>query len=276
MIKHRISALIVLIYLFMASLYAGQMVVDFDSSPTSIALKWDRIGEALYYDIYKDNEFVARVDSSQHSYEIDNLYCSTSYNISIAARDGENNTISAAWLDVVTDTWDGIYTWTNLTKNDNKGKLKKLTVRVEMKIDPKYGQYPEIWFQNNDGSESRIFPLFDFDDPESNKWHKYKEESVAGRAYRENASRFNITSFNPGKWKLARLVIDSNETTSYILTSILSFELTTWSKFVFFEEADSVKRLSLETVGEEAIVNSFIFKNPNPGEDGRFILTREN
>lgn len=276
MIKYRLKALIVFLILIASSLYAGTMNAYFDASPTSISLEWESVDGATYYDIYKDNTFVARVGSETLAYEIEKLYCSTLYNISIAARDSENNTISASWLDIVTDTWNGIYTWTNLTENDNKGKLKKLRVRVEMKIDSEYGQYPEIWFQNDDGTESRIFPLFDFADPEANKWHRYKEDSIAGIAYRENASRFNTTSFNPGKWKLSRLVIDSNETTSYILTSILSFELTTWSKFVFFEEADNVKRLSLETVGEEAIVNSFIFKNPNPGEDNRFILTREN
>lgn len=268
---------VICLFMFAAiMLFSSDMSVDYDASPSSVSFHWAPVAGAMHYDIYKDNEFVARISDGSTSYTVERLYCSTFYSFTFASRDEQGNTLDAAWLDVTTDTWDGLYSWVNKTDKDNKGKLKHLVVRVEMKIDPVYGQYPEIWFQNDDGSENRIFPLFDFDDPDSALWHKFKEDSEAGRAYRENANRFNTTVFNPGKWKLDKVVIDTNETTAYILTSILSFELTTWSKFVFFEGEDGIKRLSLETKGEEAITNSFIFKNPNPDEDSRFILTKVN
>lgn len=271
-VMKKIAALILIVFSIALCPLCASMSVSYDARPTSVFFSWDETEGAIYYDIYNDNIFLARL-SGVNEYEAKGLLSEREYSFSIAARDKDNNTLDAAFLDVVTDSWDGIYVWENSTKKDNKGKLKSLKVRIETKIDPEYGQYPEVWFIGEDGSENRIFPLFEFSDPEASKWHKYNEDSPAGRAYRENADRFNTTSFKPGKWKLSRIVIDSDETTAYILTSILSFELTTWSKFVFFEE-DGIKRLSLETVGEEAIADRFIFSNPEKGGDGRFILTQ--
>lgn len=270
----RVLLTLIIMLLPLGTISSSSLSASADSRPTSIALSWEECSGAVYYDIYNNGVFTARLAASELSYELTPLYSSTEYNITIAARDEANNNLDAAWLSATTDTWEGLYRWVNETDKDNKGKLKELNVRVELKIHPSYGQYPEVWFINEDGSENRIFPLFDFDDPEAGKWHKYKENSEAGIAYRENADRFNITSFNPSKWKLDKIFIDRDETTAYILTSILSMELTTWSKFVFFEDGKGKKYLSLSTVGERGITDTFIFKNPNPGEGDAFILSK--
>ena len=265
---------IVLLLLISVSLYSASMTLNADIAPTSVSLSWSSVAGTVYYDIYKDNEFVARLDSSSHSYNVEKLLSNKSYTFSIASRDEKNNTLAAARVSATTDSWDGIYQWINKTDENNKGKLKEIILSVETNVDDTYGQYYRISYKKENGDYICIFPLFDFDDKSAFEWHKYKENSVPGNSYRVNAELFNTSPFKPGKWKVHSIVIDSNSTTAYIQTSAIGMEFLTTTVFEFYENESGMKFLSLDTKGAQKIVEDYLFKNPNPGEGDAFILSR--
>ena len=272
MLKKSLNMLFLL--LVAGLLYAASMTLDYDVAPTSVSLSWDSVDGTSFYDVYKDNVFVVRLDSKTSSYRVEKLLSNKEYVFSIAARDSSNNTLSAARAKIKTDSWDGIYQWVNKTDVDNDGKLSKLTLRIETQLDNTYGQFYKIIYERPDGSEIQIFPLFSFDDQSAFQWHKYKEESVAGNSYRENAELFNTSPFKPGKWKVYSIVIDSDTTTAYIQTSAIGMEFLTTTVFKLYEDESGLKCLSLDTKGEQKIVDNYLFKNPNPGEGDAFILNK--
>lgn len=257
--------------------FSASMKMTGTAMPTSVALDWTEVDGADYYDIYKDDAFVVRLDAnaiSDSSYTVEKLPSNTSFVFKIAARKKDNSTLAAARFDARTSSWDGTYKWVNETDNNNKGKMKSLTLRAETKVDPVYGQFIELYYVPEDKSaEYKIFPLFSFDDKAAFEWHKYKDNSVAGVSYRTNAELFNTSNFKPGKWKVYSIVIDSNGATAYIQTSALGMEFLTTTVFEFYLEGSDMK-LSLDTTGDQKIVDNYLFKNPNPGQGDAFILNK--
>ena len=79
--------------------------------PSSVDFSWSGVPGAVYYDIYRGETFLARVDSSTFSYTAENLLSDTAYSFSVAARTEDNTTLDAAFLDTVTGSWDGVYRW---------------------------------------------------------------------------------------------------------------------------------------------------------------------
>lgn len=265
---------IVVLVVICSSAFAASMTLDAKAYPTLVLLSWNEVANTVYYDIYKDNEFVARLDSSSREYKVEKLLSNTEYSFSIASRDASNNTLAAAWESSTTDNWDGIYLWENKTDIDNNGKLRRLKLHLATSFDSQYGQYYKIDYEDENGSLIQIFPLFPFDDQSAFEWHKYKEKSVPGNSYRVNAELFNTSSFKPGKWKVYSIVIDSDSTTAYIQTSALGMEFLTTTVFKLYEDESGEKYLSLDTKGEQKIVENYLLKNPNPGEGEAFILKK--
>ncbi len=240
--------------------------------PSSVDFSWSGVPGAVYYDIYRGETFLARVDSSTLSYTAENLLSDTEYSFSVAARTENNTTLDAAFLDTVTGSWDGVYRWENLTDEDNRGSMRSYTLRVETETDPAVGQYHAIYMLANDGKEYRIFPLYDFGDPASGEWVEYKGKSPEAVSYRLNAERFNASVFKPSKWRVDKVVIDYDSTSAYIQTSAIGITVETVTTYRLYEE-DGVMKMSFQTEGS-GVVNGMLFKNPNPGEGDAFILTR--
>ena len=247
------------------------MELKAEAYPTSLALSWDAVEGAVYYDIYKDNGFVERLDSDRLSSSIGKLRSETEYSISIAARTSDNQTLDAGFAKASTTSWDGIYRWVNTTEHDNKGKLRELVFRVDTEYSPSYGQYCYIYLQIN-GAEHRIFPLYEFGDEAASRWNKYDDSSPVCEAYRVNAGLFNTSSMTPSKWKVSRIVIDYDSCSAYIQTSALGLNVSTVTSYAFsIEDGEQLVRFSTEGSG---IVGSLLFKNPNPGEGDAFILRK--
>ena len=170
--------LISVCYLLLAAaamLSAVSLNAEAESLPTSIKLSWDAVDGAVYYDLYEKNDFIIRLSSDVLSYRKNNLQSDTEYSFSIAARDEDNNTLDAAFIDVRTGSWDGLYEWINKTSKDNRGKMKNLMIRVETAVDSVFGQYHKLYMIMDDGSEVQIFPLYDFGDTSSGEWVNYKD-----------------------------------------------------------------------------------------------------
>lgn len=263
--------------IFALSVYAASLSATAEALPTAVNLTWSEVENTVYYDIYNGKDFVVRLNAASLdslSYKVEKLLSNTSYSFSIASRDASNKTLAAVQVKVTTDSWDGVYKWENKTDKDNNGKLREIVVRIETAYDDKYGQYYNVYYRDGNGVESRIFPLFDFADQSAFEWHKYKEDSIAGNSYRTNAELFNTSPFKPGKWKVYSIVIDTNSTTAYIQTSAIGMEFLTTTVFELYLDESSSKHLSLDTKGEQKLVDNYLFKNPNPGEGDAFIFNK--
>lgn len=261
-------------FLLIAASYisAAAMHTEATANPTSVDFSWGSVDGAVYYDIYNGEDFIVRLPSEEQSYTVKNLPSSTAFRFAIAARTEDNSTLDASFVDIATTCWDGVYRWVNETDDDNGGKMKAYTVRVETGNDSKVGQFYSLYMIRDDGSELRIFPLFDFSDSASGDWIDYDDEGNAGTAYRVNAELFNTSPFNPGKWRMDKVVIDYDSTSAYIQTSVLGMVFDTVTTYTFFIE-DGCRKMSLMTDGS-GVVKSFLFDNPNPDAGDAFVLTR--
>lgn len=133
------------------------------------------------------------------------------------------------------------------------------------------GEYHAVYLIK-DGMELPIFPLYDFSDKSSGEWVDFDDEGIAGTSYRINAKLFNTSPFNPSKWRMDKVVIDYDSTSAYIQTSAMGMIFETVTRYELYCEDGSMK-MSLTTEGS-GVVDSFLFRNPNPGEGDAFILTR--
>lgn len=267
------KAVIACFLLFISSLiYAVELEATAEAFPTSVSFSWNPVEGAVYYDVYNGEAFLSRLDAGARAYTAVGLLSDTDYSFSIAARTSDNETIAAAFLDVETGSWDGIYEWVNMTDDDNDGKMAWLRIRVDTDYDEAVGQYHNIYMIMEDGSEVKIFPLYDFGDPASGQWEDYDGDSVAAVSYRLNAERFNTTSFTPSRWRVSRIVIDYDSSSAYIQTSALGLVVETKSWYQLYIE-EGVMKMSFLTEGS-GIAEMILFRNPNPGEGEAFILTR--
>lgn len=248
------------------------MQAEAESFPSSVELSWSDVPDAVYYDIYSGEKFIVRLEEDNHSYTVGNLFSDKDYSFSIAARTAENETLDAAFVDTRTTSWDGIYEWINRTDKNNHGKVKSIKLRIDTDISEEVGQYHNVYMYMDDGREVKIFPLYEFGDPASGKWVDYSSSTPDAISYRLNAERFNISPFDPSKWRVDKVVIDYDSSSAYIQTSAMGLVFETVSGYELYIE-DGVMKLSFYTEGS-GMVDGFLFKNPNPGEGDAFILTR--
>ncbi len=258
--------------LMACSLFGAGLGLEAEPLPTGVDLSWDSVEGAAFYDIYADSRPVARLGADARSYEIGSLDSDTRFSICVAARDSGNNDMEAAWADVVTGSWDGVYRWVNETDSDNGGRMKELTLRIETGHDAVYGQYLNVFIVNADGSEARIFPLYPLGSDEAGRWEDYGGDSIAATSYRINMELFNTSPFRPTRWRLERVVIDYDSTSAYIQTSALGLTVETETTCRFFME-DGVQKFSFDTKAS-GIANAVIFRNPNPDEGDAFIFSK--
>lgn len=267
--------LISVCYLLLAAaamLSAVSLNAEAESLPTSIKLSWDAVDGAVYYDIYNGQTSVARLPSDVYSFTVEDLFSNESYDLCVAARDAENRDLDAEWVTASTTNWDGVYQWVNETDKDNRGRMKTFTLRLETVRDEAIGQYLRMFMVNDDGSELRIFPLFDFGSENAGSWVDYGDDGPTGTAYRENAERFNTSIFKPSKWRVDRIVIDYDSTSAYIQTSAFGIIVDTETTYYLYIE-DGLRKMSFTTTSESSLAESVLFHNPNPGEGDAFILT---
>lgn len=266
-----------LIFLFLSSfIFLSALFASLDATataePSAVNFIWKEVEDAHFYDIYNEDRFLVRLPSDTFTYREENLKSGMEYKFSIAARDGNNNTLDAAFLTAETGYWNGIYEWVNQTDKDNRGRMKNLRVRVETSEDPDFGQFHKLYMIQDDGSEVKIFPLYDFDDPESGQWVDYKDKGEAGTSYRLNADRLNTSIFNPSKWRLDNVMIGYDKGSAAIETKALGITADITASYHLFME-DGEMKLEYSTVGTR-VADAILFKNPNPGEGDSFILTK--
>ena len=268
----RIIALLTALSLLAGTAAAASLCAEAEGLPTSVTLSWNSVEGAAHYDIYNGDKPVARLGSDASSYTVEKLLSDEEYTFCVATRGEGNEDIDAEWVSVSTSSWDGVYEWVNKTDKDNKGRVKGIRIRIETAYDEKVGQYHNVYMYKDDGTEVKIFPLYDFSDSSSGEWVDYNASSPAAISYRFNAERFNTSPFKPVKWRVDKVVIDYDSSSAYIQTSALGLVFETVSGYELYIE-DGEMKLSFHTEGS-GMVSGVLFRNPNPGEGDAFILTK--
>ena len=268
------KAVIACFLLFISSLiYAVELEATAEAFPTSVSFSWNPVEGAVYYDVYNGEAFLSRLDAGARAYTAVGLLSDTDYSFSIAARTSDNETIAAAFLDVETGSWDGIYEWVNMTDDDNDGKMAWLRIRVDTDYDEAVGQYHNIYMIMEDGSEVKIFPLYDFGDPKSGQWESYKGDGTAATAYRLNADRLNTSIINPSKWRLDSITLGPDHGSAHVETRAFGITADIIASYRLFVE-DGIMKMEYSTAGSGA-AEAILFCNPNPGEGDSFVLVRQ-
>ena len=245
--------------------------IDVVERPTGFVVAWEEVEGAEWYDIYVDNGFVARLENDVFSYEIGNLLSNKTYDISFAARDEGNNTLLAEFSTNTTTSWDGTYVWNNPTKNDNKGRVKKLVFKVKTVLDPAYGQHQEIFILSDDGAEHRIFPLYDFNDERAG-WTDYDDGTEQAAAYRLNAERFNTSSIVPSSWRVSKIFLGHDHIEVTVETKAFGITLDTMVIYDFIVDEAGCRNLVFRMDGS-SLVRTFVFFNPDgTRDDGAYVL----
>lgn len=264
-----------MVFLMIAAAFGlagGDLKLESEPFPTGVDLSWNPVEGAVFYDIYADNIPIVRLDADADSYQIRGLESGREYQICVAARDSVNNDIAVVWDNAATGSWDGIYRWENRTDDDNRGRMKEMTLRIETGHDNVYGQFLNIFIIEPDGTEVRIFPLYPLGSAEAGKWEDYNGDSIAAVAYRINAEKLNTSVMKPSRWRLDRIVIDYDSTSAYIQTSALGLTFDMEVTCRFFME-DGVQKIAYETKAS-GIANAILFRNPNPDEGDAFIFSK--
>lgn len=243
--------------------------VDVEAKPTSAVISWDETPGAVYYDIYLNNKFVYRAASDERSHEVKGLLSDTDYALSFAARDEENNNLAVEWVDFTTWNWDGIYYWKNSTDETNDGKVEELVLKVETAWDDSIGQYLIVYTDLN-GEFQRIIPMYELGNIPPG-WTKWKAEGDVAETYRVYADKFNLTGFTPSQWRIKSINYGYDQVSSSIESKIMGFKVETISALEFFIGEDGKRHISFEFDGID-LVKKNMFRNPEEGSDGYFIL----
>ncbi len=252
--------MIILVYLLFctALLYAASMTIEASVDVNDVSLTWSKVDGSIYYDIYRGSDFIVRLDNTTTSYTIEDERQNAEFVYVIGARDGSNKTLAASKISVKTKSFEGVYQWVNPTDKDNGGKLKDITLRLELAEDPVYGQYMKIYAQTEIG-ERCFFPIFSLESTEW-PWVEYDSDAEEAVTYRVTCEKFNSSPFTPSKFRQSRLEIHPDYVSVDVQSRALGFEVTTTSSFYFYTK-DGEMFLDYSTSGS-GLAKTAIFKNP--------------
>ena len=117
-----------------AAMPASAMEASALPFPSSVTLSWSGTEGAVHYDIYSGDDFIIRLSSGNRSYTVDRLSSDTHYDFSIAARDGENRTLDAAFVKemllAVAKNWNGASSDVRLEALLPESRRKELEERL--------------------------------------------------------------------------------------------------------------------------------------------------
>ncbi len=240
-----------------------------EPTPYGAFIDFDAPEGSVYVDLYIDNAFIARLDSSERKYSIESLDSDTEYLLSVAYRDSSNGDISAEFERFTTTNWSGEYLWENRTDKDNKGRVREIRFRVKTVTSELYGQYNEIYMMI-EGSEYRLFPLFDLGQEVS--WVDYDDSTPQAITYRTNAEKFNKSNITPTRWRLEKIEVSPVLAATHVDTRAFGLKIKCVTRISFFLDSEGRRNLSFMLSGP-SILRSFLFYSPN-GEspDGAFHL----
>ena len=253
-----------------SALYATNLRFQGEATPDGAILSWAFVNEAKHYDIYVNNDFVARVDGT-NTYTLTGYDQNKALQIIIGARSEHNETLDSELVALNTSTWEGVYRWINSTSDDNDGKMKELTLKVVLKTDPQYGQYNEIWSAFN-GEWRKIFPIGELTG--NYGWLEFKGSKDIELTYRLNCERFNTTSFSPSKWKIDKIILLKNTCGVEIITKAAGFQFKSKTTYTFKVNENGKRVIEFLNIGS-GLAEHGIFYDPSLSRDDPFYLVEQ-
>ncbi len=250
------------IMIFLSAAFSVFADMSVSSKANSLHIEWDAVQDAVWYDIYIDDSFIVRLDSSQFSFTVANLEGNREYKVSWAARDGENSNLDVSIQIHKTLSWEGTYRWVNTSDDDNRGRMKTLVMKVKIADDPLYGQYPEIYVVR-DGAEYRFFPIFNKGE-ERGEWIDWDENAPYAECYRKCAELINSSVLNPSEWKLVSMSFSPSSVAFSVSSKAFGLTADTDSA-ICFHYNEKGKRCLEYTMDGDFLFKSIAFMNPVDG-----------
>jgi hypothetical protein len=235
--------------------------------PNQVMISWTAVVGTRHYDVYVDKKPIARLDGDRSSCVVggndDPLLSNHRYQIIVASRDGDDRTIDFTQVVAETVSWSGSYRWTNSTDNDNKGRC----VSLRYVVDDVPGRQMVIKSELPGLGLQVVSPAEII-----GSWTDYNDPSAA--VYRANGLMFNASSAKPSKF----LVDSVTQTAKGILVEVkskaLGMTFTTHSYYQFVVTEDGKRACVFWTTGN-GLASTGIFKNPERGSEGKFVLVEE-
>lgn len=258
-------------YMFLsAAAWAASMDFRAQTGVNSAVLSWEEVEGAVWYDLYRGEDFVARHPADVFSHSLEHLDQDTEYRYVIGARDAEGATLAAAAVEFETSNYNGTYVWVNTSGDDNNGKLTRIEYTATLAEHPEYGQYMTIEATTM-GKTMRIFPLQPLVGPWD--WLGYKDGNAMSEAYRANCEMFNTLPISPSRFRTVSVSLSTDVMSCVIVTQALGIRLESESVYQFGEDGEGAfLRYSTDGGG---LVTSALFKNPdNPDDPHSYILRR--
>jgi len=193
--------------------------------------------------------------------EIDNLWPETEYEITFINTDGQKTK-----FDCITDSWKGLYRWTNNSDDTNKGRCKELTFYVEKAESLNFieGIFYNIYEvgEGFDKKTFRIFPLVDLKDVKEYPVFKFNGDNEISRTYRRNALSFNTTSFKPSSFYCSSIEITPSKYLIDVKTKTFAFKVTTTTTYKFVINQETGKKELWFILDGDKMAKMGMFKNP--------------
>ena len=233
----------------------------------NVTLSWDKVDNAVYYDIYIDKTPFVRLLNGELSYTIKNLNQNQEYTITFGARDENNNTLSASKVTFTTGNYSGTYRFIN-KGDDNNGKFKDIEFVAKL-IEDEGAQYMAISY-NLDGE---ILPFFPFDPIEGPwPWIKFKDKIDVARVYKDICRKINILDVTPTAFQPVKVQKTTDRVILNITSKAFGIKVGTITEFLFKSD-ESGTYLIFRNSGSD-IAKKALFKNEASEDPFAFVLEK--
>lgn len=238
-------------------------IIDVYPAPNHFSLYWSEIESASHYDLYLDGRAYRRYTDTYTATVGSNdepLASHRAYEVMVVARSGDDTVLGLATTAVSTSGWEGEYRWENETKKDNKGRARELRFRVtytgsEYRVEGYYDR----WYT--------IYPIVA--PAQVGETFSFSGTLEVEQAYRANALTFNTSSIRPDRWKITRMEGTAAHLFVEAESKAKGITATTRTDFRFLVSAEGKRELHFETTAG-GIAGMWIFRSPNPGDNGVF------
>lgn len=236
------------------------------SYPNQFFLSWDKVKGASYYDVYIDGKPFARLEGDVTKGNAGSneqpLFSNSTHEIIVAARDQDNKDLDAGKVKATTSSWSGSYSWKNSTKKDNKGRC----VSLRFVLDDR----PSLMVIQSDLPELGLEVVSPM--PVTGNWVDYDDDQAL--TYRANGRIFNTTNFTPSSFLIVSVEQDASRIIDTVKTKAVGMTFSSTSTYELLVTEQGKRAVRFDTTGS-GLAATGIFKNPEKGSDGKFLLVEE-
>lgn len=249
------------------SLFAG---LSYELYTNNVKLNWDKVDNAVYYDIYVGTKPLVRLTKGELTYTVKNLDQNSDYTITMGARDENNNTLYAAKVSFTTLDYSGIYRFENSSEDDNDGKLDSLEFKASL-IEDERGQYMSISYPI-DGKYLQFFPFEPFNGPWN--WIKFKSNLDIAKVYKDICRKINVLDITPSEFKPDNVSLTTDSVILDITSKAFGIKVSTKTELLFKSD-ETGTYLIFKTDGSD-LAKKALYNNKSSSDPYAFRLEKVN